>query len=857
VPIGKFVTKLPGFIVGAVVGLVTRRTLGIATAALVLSAGTAWPEKIYINDHFPDRGPNGPNLSPPNIAAANECATHVYVDSFVPHATINVFLNGTTAIGTAVPPFGFWAVPLSHQLAFGDKITATQTVNGLTSAPSAPAVIGHMPSNLPSPNVDPKTYTCGRIVPVHNLTSGVTVSVNDVTASSIIGKGFTPNDWGSDWDPVGTSALVQAHELTAKQNACNGAVSLDSAPVPVQPEPTPILPPSLDPPIVNNDAVTAHGLYNGALLQIFDHTTQIGVGYATASNNWTSVPTINSAMSISATQSLCHHSSQTPPVTPTNTIPPPVLLSPICPLQINALVRNTTIDATLVLSKNNTVVGYGGAAPGDVPIDIAPPNQFQTGDHVTVVEYMGPTISQPSNTVVVNCAKQNVVTQHNNNARQGAQLYETTLTPSNVSGPSFGFLFDRHVLGTLLAQTLYVHGVKTSSGLKNLIFVATAQDMVYAFDADDRSPDTTTNVTIQTSISTSASVPESTKYIWRTALGKPHAGDNSNVSDICGETTPPVVGITSTPVIDVSAGTMYVTARNQDANTGMGNDYLHMLDIETGADSKNVKVGGTDPVHGIVFDPSVQRQRAALLLQNGIVYLGYGTYSCDQGNYHGWVIGYHTSDLAPAGVFTTAQGTNELGSGVWASGNGLAGTDDGSIFFQTGNDLPSNSPLAMLGDSFVKLHGDGSSLTMSAHYQPAAAQNYKAGDTDLGAGGPMLLPGGNLIGGGKDGAFYVLQQSDLTPKQPVFQAFFNTFHVGPTPYPYNTPAVQPTPCPPAGAFGVADEDQPCFIPVSQYQMGESFGPNIHTGPVFWQNSHTHGFIYKMPEKDYLKAFDYA
>jgi len=175
-----------------------------------------------------------------------------------------------------------------------------------------------------------------------------------------------------------------------------------------------------------------------------------------------------------------------------------------------------------------------------------------------------------------------------------------------------------------------------------------------------------------------------------------------------------------------------------------------MLNIETGADSKNVKVGGTDPVHGIVFDPSVQRQRAALLLQNGIVYLGYGTYSCDQGNYHGWVMGYHASDLTPAGVFTTAQGTNELGSGIWASGNGLAGTDDGSIFFQTGNDLPANSPLAMLGDSFVKLHGDGSSLTLSAHYQPAAAQNYKAGDTDLGAGGPMLLPGGNLIGGGKD-----------------------------------------------------------------------------------------------------------
>ena len=116
--------------------------------------------------------------------------------------------------------------------------------------------------------------------------------------------------------------------------------------------------------------------------------------------------------------------------------------------------------------------------------------------------------------------------------------------------------------------------------------------------------------------------------------------------------------------------------------------------------------------------------------------------------------------------------------GVWASGNGLAGSSDGSIFYQTGNDI--NSSLAELGDSFVKLHGDGKSLSMVSHYQPPAAGNYRAGDTDLGAGGPMLLPGGKLIGGGKDGMFFLLSQQDLTSGPTSFQAYFNTFHL-PTP----------------------------------------------------------------------------
>ena len=533
----------------------------------------------------------------------------------------------------------------------------------------------------------------------------------------------------------------------------------------------------------------------------------------------------------------------------------PLLVGPICPMQGSVRILNPTPNATLVLFKNKDPAGNGRARPGDASLTIVATSRLAVGDRVSVVEYVGSIAGARSNIVIVNCFPQNVVTQHNDNARSGAQLAETTLTPANVNETQFGLLYDRHVLGTLLAQPLYVHGVTTVRGLKNLIFVATADDVVYAFDANDMSPDTTINVPAPDGTGGLTTQPESTKWVWRTSLGSPHAGD------ICAETVPPLVGITSTPVIDVSAGVIYVVAREQRGDTGKGHDYLHALDIGTGASLRERRISATDSRTGLVFNDDCQRQRPGLLLQNGVVYLGYGTYTCDapcHGGepYRGWVLGFRAADFAPAGVFTNSSRASEGGLGVWASGNGLAGTSDGSIFYETGNEVPGDAPLTALGDSFVKLHGDGTTLSLASHYQPPFANAYKLGDTDLGAGGPMLLPNGKLIGGGKDGRFFVLSQSNLTLGATSFQAFYNTFHYGPAAYPYNAPPVYSTPCPPVSVFGVANVGQPCYIDVAQYRNGESFGPNIHGGPAMWRNSKIHAFIYKMSEKDYLKSFDY-
>ena len=68
---------------------------------------------------------------------------------------------------------------------------------------------------------------------------------------------------------------------------------------------------------------------------------------------------------------------------------------------------------------------------------------------------------------------------------QGQNTKETALTPANVNVNTFGKLFSLPVDGYMYAQPLYVPGLKMSDGLlHNVLFVATENDSIYAFDAD-------------------------------------------------------------------------------------------------------------------------------------------------------------------------------------------------------------------------------------------------------------------------------------------------------------------------------------------------------------------------------------
>jgi hypothetical protein len=736
--------------------------IGTIVCCAVLAMPGIAGAKVYVNPKFPITGQDAPGgtLSPPMISAVDDCSAHVYVDSYMPKATVKVILNGTMVIGTATPVFAFTSVKLTQQVHFGDKLSATQSVNGLTSAPSnPPVVVGKMPSPLPAPVIDPPIYQCGRVVPVSDLLPGVTVSVNDLSAgNAAIGTGFTPNDWGSAFDPVVTSQLLTGHKIAATQTACGTSVSPVSAAVAVLPEPLPLKPPSLDQPVVGNDALTLHDLYTGALIQALDHTTAIGSGLATGSSNWMKVAPIAATGVITATQTLCHHSPPSKPLQPTNKLPAPVLLAPICPKAPYATARNTTIDATLVLLKNGAVAGNGGAAPGDVPIGIAPPGAFAKGDKVQVVQYIGTVVSPPSNTVIVDC--DSVTTYHYDNLRSGLYANETALTPGAVQ-KSFALRHTVELDDQVDVQPLVMTGVNITAGQHqgkhDVVYVETENNTVYAIDAASGQ--------ILLSPNFGAPIPM--------PLGCTNNGPN--------------VGIDGTPVIDRATSSMYVVVY-----TSQGGNPVYLLhELDLGSLKDKVKPVLVQGSHALTdgstynFNASYQRQRPGLLETNGNVYVGFGSF-CDfaQGQTRGWILGWHAGTLAPLpanrlnDTLSSSPNTWFMTS-IWMSGYGVAADPAGSLYFITGNsdvcktnkgvvNCPGGSTYDgnhNVPESVVNVNGD---LThVQSLFTPSDQATLEQTDNDLGSGGALLLPEQNgavprlAAAAGKDGRLFLLNRDSL------------------------------------------------------------------------------------------------
>ena len=583
-----------------------------AIVFLFFSAVDAGADDVVINKRYPV---SSKDLSPPNVEATNECAIAVYVDGFVPHATVTVYVNGAKDVAIA-PEFGFAAVPLMHALHTGDKVTATQTVNGVASKPSAPMTAGAMPTDLTAPTVTPPIYACGQVVPVNGLTSGVKVEVRDATAGSIIGNGATPNDWGNEWAPVGTSSLTAGHDIEARQTACTGVASPFSGSRSVSADPTPVGPPSLDPPVVGNDAITAHDLLVGADLKAFNGGSTIGSGFATGATNYMKVsPKIATGEKVTADEALCATGPKSSPTTAVNQLAPPTLVAPICPGQSSVTVGGTTINATLVLIKNtSTLIGYGGAAPGDAALNLAPPNVLAMNDKVQVAEYIG-NIVAVSNVVTVGC--HDVITYHNDNGRTGWNPNENTLTPANVKPGDFGLIATAKLdddNDQVDGQPLIVTNQKIEGmGVHSVVYLATENDNVYAINSF-----------------TGARLK---KVNLGTPVPRPlNCENNGNV-----------VGINSTPTIDRKAGVLYVIAYVMDGVTPI--HQLHMLDLSTLQDKvKPMTITATNALADgstYTFDSSVQRQRPALLQANGNIYAGFGAY-CDfkSSQSRGWVLGW-------------------------------------------------------------------------------------------------------------------------------------------------------------------------------------------------------------------------
>ena len=360
-------------------------------------------------------------------------------------------------------------------------------------------------------------------------------------------------------------------------------------------------------------------------------------------------------------------------------------------------------------------------------------------------------------TVTASLPAADVLTYHNDNARSAQNLGEGILTPSNVNAARFGLLRVVPADGLVDGQPLVVAGLAIDGRTRNVLYLVTEHDSVYAYDADDG--------TALASVS---------------LLG-PGEGTSDNRG--CGQVAPEI-GITATPVIDRVAGahgTLYAVAMSRD---GSGRYYqrLHALDLVTLAEQPHSPVlvqatypgTGAGSSNGVVsFDPAQYKERAGLLLLNGILYTAWASH-CDIDPYTGWIIGYDELTLAQARVLNVVPNGSE--GSIWQAGGGMAADGSGNFYalvangsFDTSLDAGGLPSRRDYGNAFVKI-ASASPLRVVDYYAERNAIAESSADVDLGSGAPMLLPdltdaGGTVrhlaVGAGKDGHLYVVNRDDL------------------------------------------------------------------------------------------------
>jgi hypothetical protein len=367
-------------------------------------------------------------------------------------------------------------------------------------------------------------------------------------------------------------------------------------------------------------------------------------------------------------------------------------------------------------------------------------------------------------------AQVNVLTYHNDNARSGQNLNETFLTPANVNSNTFGKIGSYPVDGFVYAQPLYVSNLPIPNhGVRNVLFIATEHNTVYAFDAD-------------------SNLGPTHGLLWRINLGPSALTPNNDFGNRYGPYPDirPEIGITSTPVIDLDPGTIYV-----DAFTHEGTNYfhrIHALNITDGTERALSPVIVTASVPGVgigsvggqqIFEAKQQIQRSALTLAGGILYVAFAGYA-DTNPYHGWIIGFDPATLQQLPDYTfnvtpnstvADYGLNAGEGGIWMSGGGLAVDANTNLFFETGNGIfdATNNALGgtEFGDCFLKL-STSNGLAVADYFAPYNQFVLQENDIDLGSGGLMILPDRTaglmrtLVGAGKEGKIYHVGRDRMT-----------------------------------------------------------------------------------------------
>ena len=330
------------------------------------------------------------------------------------------------------------------------------------------------------------------------------------------------------------------------------------------------------------------------------------------------------------------------------------------------------------------------------------------------------------------CAAQGaVLTRHNDLSRTGQNLQEKKLTTFNVRPAQFGRLFSREVDGELYAQPLYVPDLTLGGKRRNVVYLATAHNSVYAFDADDAA----------------ANAP-----LWQVNFGP-----SVSASVLASLGLPIEVGVIGTPVIDPQSKTLYVVSYNGDY--GVLKHSLHALDLLTGAEKFGGPVvlsailpgtgDGNDGAGHVPFLSASQLQRCALTLANGKIYIPFASYE-DYDPFHGWIFACDAKTLQTVALHNNTPDGG--GGGIWMSGDGMTVDASGNLYYTGGNG--SFDGERNIGESVVKLDANLNTLDWFAPWDNAYLNSL---DSDLSSSNGLMLPGTNLlVSGGKGGKIYVL-----------------------------------------------------------------------------------------------------
>jgi len=393
-----------------------------------------------------------------------------------------------------------------------------------------------------------------------------------------------------------------------------------------------------------------------------------------------------------------------------------------------------------------------------------------------------------------------VLTQHYDNARTGQNTQETILTPANVNANQFGLLFSYPLDGQMAAQPLYVPNIfiPALNSAHNVVYAVTMHDSIYAFDADNNQG---TNA----------------DPLWYVNLLNEANGITTVplVDEKCRVTGYSEFGIQGTPVIDTTRNAIYFLAMTKENGTYVHR--LHALDLGTGQElfggpttvSASVVINGET----YTFVDRYQQQRPGLLLQNGVVYIGFGGPGCNIKTENGWVIAYDANNLQPMGAFDVSPDVQA--SAIWQSGAGLAGDDNGNVFFSTGDGLFDGPGGTHFGDTALKLTQVDNTLTLGDYFTPYNQLFFQDNDLDLSSSFVTLLPtqpngGQYALAVDKDGTTYILDQTNMGQ--------------------YN----------PAGDFQIPQE---LDVPV----LGE-----VHAGQTYWNNN-----VYIAAEGTPIMAYSFS